>query len=1259
MKFSSIKGSIFASIFTAIVMAVFAGGINAQSGTSSISGSVVDGQGNAVPGATVTLVNPGQNTQRTTTTNGDGSYTFSAVTPGIYSVEVEAPGFKKSSTTDVRALVDKPTSISVSLEIGDVSAVVEVSAGGLDSIINTQDASLGNNFVREQISQLPLEGRNVAALLSLQPGVTSDGAVAGGRQDQANITLDGVDVNDQQTGLDLTATEAFSPVLRVSPDSISEFRVTTTNPDASKGRSAGAQVALVTRSGSNEFRGNLFAYHRNDYFNANDWFNNLAGITNPKLIRNNFGGSLGGPIVKDRLFFFYNYEGFREAKDIGITQIVPLPSLGQGIIRFFDNGGVLRSLNTTQINALTVTGGSAAGPVVDVNPLTVALFAGAASRYATNSPGGDGLNTGGFRFNAPLPVKQNTHTARFDWSLTNDQKHQISFRGSYQQDLFGRASRFPDTPAGDQWSHPLGMAATHTWLVNSSMTNRFSYGLTRLAFSNQGDSDQNAITFRDIYTPLNFTRTFSRVNPTHNFTDDFTWIKGNHTLQFGTNIRVIRNKRTSLTSAFDNGTTNFGFYPQSGGSVLTPINQYLAATFGAGTTVGAGSIRSAQSSLVALLGRVNQYTANFIFGIDGRPVSGQPTVREFATEEYDVYLQDSWKIRQSLTLNLGLRYGLSRPVYETQGFQAAPNIALDEYFKRRQEAASIGQNYNEPLKIELAGPKNNAPNFYEWDKNNFQPRISAAWSPNFKDGLLAKIFGTDRKSVLRGGFAITNDYFGQQLAVQFDAANTLGFVSRYTTPANTFNITTNPAPAYSGPGMNIRTLPGVVVPGNLVFPLQTPANNARRIESSIDRGVKSPINYSWNLTYGRELPTKMYVEVSYIARLARSLLATRDVLTPNNLRDPGSNTDWYQAATILEIQRRAGANSNASTIANLPYFDNLWGPGVIAAQFAAIGCADPGLTNTQAVYQASIFCVGDNDWSDMQNLLDNFSGRRLFYQSQYGALDSFGTVARSDYHGMAVSVRQRLSGLTWDFNYTWSHSLDDTSGLQTAGAFGGAFILNPLRQRDNYASSDFDMRHIVNFNSVWQLPVGRGQKFFSDAHPVVNMILGGWQLSSIVRYNSGEPIGTNNKYFDNAGWVTNWNLKSAVVQTKPIKTGVFVNNGGVPNAFSDPLAAYKSFRSPYPGETGDRNQIRFPSFFVMDLGLQKQFKMPWSENQRLGLKWELFNLTNTPVFTGISTRAVGYNPPAYSDPAAPEGFGEFTATKGSSRVMQFSIRYDF
>ncbi len=1247
---------VIAMCFVFAILALSAFG---QAGTSGVTGTVTDPQGQTVVGATVTLVSAQQGTRRTVVTNESGTYTFTAVQPGSYTIEVEASGFNKSVTTPFDALTDRVTTIPVKLEVGDVAVSVTVDAGGIESIKNLSDASLGNNFQSQQISQLPLEGRNVADLLSLQPAVTPSGAVAGGRSDQANITLDGIDVNNQQDA------SAFSPVLRVTPDSVEEFRVTTSNPDASRGRSSGAQISLVTKSGTNDFHGNLFWYHRNDYFNANSWFNNASGVDREVLKRHLYGGSFSGPIVKDRLFFFYNYEGMRESKSVGVNRLVPLASLGQGTIRFRDTSGVMRSIDIPTINSFVDPNGDA---VVNVNPNVVSLFASAAQRYPSNNTQlGDGENTGGYRWNAPLPVELSTHTARFDWNATGDQKHTLSGRMNYQQDLFGNASAFPDTPTTDQWSHPLGIAASHTWLISSSITNRFSYGLTRLAFSNQGDSGENAITFRDVFSPVNFSRTFSRVNPTHNFADDITWVKGSHTMQFGTNIRIVRNKRTNWTAAYDSAVTNFGFYDNGGALVTDIVDTYLQSTYG--TRVSSAWLRSAQSPLVALLGRLNQYTARFNFDAAGNPVPNTPTIREFATEEYDFYFQDSWKIRPNLTLNMGLRYGYSTPVYETQGLEAAPNIALDEYFERRLVAARQGKNYTEPLLIELSGKKNGKPPMYNADTNNWQPRMSVAWSPRFEGGLGAFIFGKNGSGVLRGGFAITNDYYGQQLAVSFDANNTLGFLSNYTTPANTFNLTTNPAPAWDGTGMNVQSFPNVVAPGQLIFPLQQPEDLGMRIESSIDRGIQAPIHYSTNITFGRDLPGKLYLEASYINRTARNLLATRDVMAANNLTDPLSGMTYYEAGAI--IARHAQSGGTLGTVPDIPFFNNLWAPGIIGQ---ARGGSWVGLTNSQAFFRLAGISVPPNQpitagtavatsydnstfWFDLANAL---TGRDpLFYNTQYGALDSFGSIARSDYHAGAFSLRQRLSGLTWDLNYTYSHSMDDTSGLQTAGSFGSAFILNPIRQSDNYASSDFDMRHIVNFNSLWQIPIGRGRAYFSDANGFVDALVGGWQLASIFRYNSGQPHGTGSKIFDNSGWATNWNLKSAMVQIRPIETGIYFNGeDDLPTMFANPDEAYRSFRSPYPGETGDRNQLRWPSFWTLDLGLQKSFAMPWQEGHKFSIRWDVFNVTNTPIFVGNANTAMGFRPDRLNQ-TAPVGFGQFTSTRSDARVMQFALRYDF
>ncbi|MEK7832377.1 MAG: hypothetical protein AAB401_14895, partial [Acidobacteriota bacterium] len=468
---------------------------------------------------------------------------------------------------------DNRVTVSVSLEIGQVTEVVNVSASAAENIINTQDASLGNNFISQQIIQLPLNARNVGNLLSLQPAVTSSGYVAGGRSDQANLTIDGLDANDQQDGT------AFSPVIRVSPDTIEEFRVTTVNANSTQGRSSGAQVGFITKSGSNTFHGNLFEYHRNTVTTANDFFNNRSGVKRPKLIRNNFGGSLGGPIIKDRFFFFYNYEGRRDAKGTSVVRTVPLASLGRGEVKFFATNGQLITLTAAQINGLTTTGTASGVPVVDVNPAALAVLASAAQRYPSNDNTiGDLQNTGGYRFNQAQPVKLGAHTTKLDFKL--GEAHSFFARGNYQNDSAVTSQQFPDTPTIATWSHPKAMAVGYIWTKSSTFINDFRYGLTRVALSSQGDSAVNAVTFRQTFSDRAYARTFDQVTPVHNFTDNVNWRPiSNHSFDLGTNIRIIRNKRTNFAPAFDNGVANHSFYAGAGSVLSTPVNASLPGLF--------------------------------------------------------------------------------------------------------------------------------------------------------------------------------------------------------------------------------------------------------------------------------------------------------------------------------------------------------------------------------------------------------------------------------------------------------------------------------------------------------------------------------------------------------------------------------------------------------------------------------------------------------------------------------------------------------
>ena len=250
-----------------------------------------------------------------------------------------------------------------------------------------------------------------------------------------------------------------------------------------------------------------------------------------------------------------------------------------------------------------------------------------------------------------------------------------------------------------------------------------------------------------------------------------------------------------------------------------------------------------------------------------------------------------------------------------------------------------------------------------------------------------------------------------------------------------------------------------------------------------------------------------------------------------------------------------------------------------------------------------------------------------------------------------------------DFNYTLSHSLDDASGLATSGAFGGAFILNPILQQNSYANSDFDIRHIINVNGIWTLPIGRGRLLFGDANRVVNSIFGGWQLSGIFRWNSGLPVGFYGASgpYDDARWATNWNVQSNLVRTRPIETCPTRGSGNVgPKLFCDPVAAYRSFRNANPGETGDRNVFRVPGYVNLDMGLGKSFTMPWSEGHKLQIRVEAFNITNTQRLGQFDTSRTGFGAvldPQFATP--PTNWSNLTAIQGTPRVMQFGFRYEF
>ncbi|HZS10318.1 MAG TPA: TonB-dependent receptor [Blastocatellia bacterium] len=1250
------------------------GSVSAQTGTSSVRGTVTDSQGRAVAGATVTLANAERNFTRTLTTKEDGGYVFSAIPPGTYRIEAEASGFKKVAVSDVSALVDTPIDVSVRFEVGNVTETLNVSAS-TEAPINTTDASIGNSFESRRLIELPLNARNIVGLLSLQPGVTRQGEVNGGRRDQANITLDGVDVNEQQTGLDIVNPSgttvpgnAFSSVIRVNPDSVQEFRVTTSVPNATQGRSSGAQVSLVTRSGTNEFHGSLYEFHRNTVGTANDWFNNAAGryvatdpqvisgqaqvgdekLKRPKLIRNVFGGSFGGPIIKDRAFFFYSYEGRRDAAEQSVLRNVPTATLRQGIVKYQNQSGGVTTLTPADIRSIyPETGG--------INPAALAILQ-TAPLPNDFSTGDGGLNRAGFRFNAPISTKLSSHLLKFDLNITD--KQTLFVRGNYQNDLFGQAPNFPGTPSPALWVHPTGYAVGHNWTISNSLVNTARVGLTRASFSQQGDLSGTAVSFRDVYSPLLNTTTLSRNTPVVNVTDDVSWVKGTHTIQFGPNFRFIRNNRVSFANSFDNAQVNFQFYENGGNVLLTPTP--IASTLLSSFSFDYGR------AVAAALGRFTQYSINIVYDKSGKALPvGTPSGRSFGTEEYDFYGQDSWKIRPNLTLNYGLRWGVNTPVYEREGFQLVPNVNLSQFFEQRQASAAAGRPLNDPISFDLGGKANNKPGFYDIDKNNFAPLVSVAWSPDFGDNFFGRTFGRNGRSVIRGGFRMLYDRVGSQLAVSSEAENSFGFSSSATNGANATNATTRLGPLVSL-NPDVRSFPRITAPANLTFPLTLPSDQTDRILAGIDQSVISPVQYTWNVSYGRELPHGLSFEFSYVGRAARNLIVVRDIMQPNNLVDSKSGMDWYTAARMLHDLRNA--NTPIASVGAIPYFENLF-PG-LAGPRTILGVPTT-LTASQAAYRlhakTAVGGANDTDFTDIQFRIDDAGiFPNAFFHPQYAALQTFSTVGRSDYHGGTLTIRQRFKNdVFFDFNYTLSKSMDNGSTLETLRALSNV-LRNSFDPDLQYSVSNFDIRHSFNANWLVALPFGHGKKFLSNLHPAANVLLGGWQMAGIMRYSTGTPTGSP----ADVQWATNWQSTSWGVRLQPVSSSPTANvadSTGVqrPNLFSDPLAVYRSFRNALAGEAGDRNitTIRLPAYFVLDASLSKTFQMPYAERHQLQFRWEVFNVTNTQPFGAISTLSL--NPDPFNATAQPAAFGRFTGSQtpvGESRpgrLMQFALRYSF
>ena len=1270
------------AVVVAIVMVMFVGFFSAPllaQEVASLTGVVTDATGAVVPDASVLVVDTRTNASYETKTNSVGAYSFTKLVPGPgYKLTFRREGFETVSIADVYLAVSSTHTQNVQLTVGKVSESVEVSGAGSEVTLNTTDTTIGNNFDMRTVHDLPVIFRDsVAGLLQFQPGVVAaatalddpnnsrTGAVTGSRQDQGNITVDGIDVNDFSTG------QAFVETANAPVDSIQEFRSETANPLSAEGRGSGAQVNLVTKSGTNTWHGSLFEYLRNTDTEANDFFNTRATPVIPRsqLNRNQFGGTIGGPIKKDKLFFFVDYNGRRDAQQDTVERTVPLANLRAGGMSYINSGPgctVNSRLNTQPncITQLTPAQMAAISPAAVADPALVSFID---SRYpvANDLTAGDGINTGGFRFNSPDHLYENNFITRLDYNLNSKHKlfGKFSIIGEKSGDnVNGATVQFPGDPVtkfiiDTSYVYAVG----DTWNISNNKVNQFVFGVSRsrlnfpthfnpagandyITFANNG-SNQSTID-----SPYEDQSTQRRDIPIYNFRDDFSYVRGTHNIQAGGTFKPI----TALSNeVLDLNAITTGLGGQLFGldSSLRPANILQDP--------GAVATTAWDTDLAFIVGRFASVQQNINYNLNQQPTpQDHGNIRKWRYYETELYLQDTWRARSDLTFTYGIRWQYYSVPYETQGFEAVANVGPTTYFNERLAAAAqgiSGDNTIPFVSYRTGGKANDGPGFYKANWKDFAPRLSVAYNPSFTSGLAGRLLG-DRKTVIRAGAGIVDDHPNTE-AVNFEQnRNSYLFSSQTTT---NFGASESPEEALR----NDPKFTGVAnLPSGLLTP-QQPTNpftpfvlngvpfgeqNGFTFNYAVDPNLKTPYNITFTAGIQRELPGKFQLDVNYFGRLGRRLLIQADAGQIINFTDPKSKHTL--AGDFADLSKQARANPNALPTPE-PFFENQ-----VNAALAPFGvtCQDIGFPSCTSIM--TIFADGLVVRGDLADTVQFLNGNGLL-TSGVGLSPQFDTnvyvtnKSFSSYNSLLATLHKNYSnGLQFDLNYTYAHSIDNAS--VGANSFFTDFVCDVTNLSVCKGDSDFDVRHSITATGLYDLPFGAGKRFGGTASGWLNQIIGGWSISGIQNWHTGLAFRTGSNAFP-IGYAAEapgiFNGDNAAIASH-IHTDN--SNGGALQFFANPTAAIGAFSGPLGLEMGPRNNLHGPHFSETDLAVIKNFKL--RERLTLQFRAEAFNAFNHPSFALPLNGVAGV-----AEFTSPSSFGVITQTASIPREMQFALRLEF
>ncbi len=1218
-------------IISAIMLViVFAITVIAQSNTGRLVGTVSSPDG-VVPGATVVVTDTKTKKDKTLVTGGDGGFILPQLEVGAYTVKVTMQGFKTFTANDVKIDIGRDYSLPVSLEVGKVEDTVTVTAG--NDVLNATTGELSTTISTKQILELPLNGRNPISLISTQAGVSQNGAqnssINGLRTSFTNITRDGINIQD---GFIRSNATDFAPN-RPSVDDTGEFTVILQNAGADQ--NGGAQIRLVTPRGESKFHGAGFEFNRNSALASNDFFNNKSGISIPFLNRNNYGGKLSGPMpiphfgeggpsfYRDKGFFFFSYEGIVTRQASQRTRTILLPNAATGNFTYKDTAGVTRTVNLFSLVP-------ASAGITGVDPLIKSSIINALPTVGNRTDIGDQLNTTGYGFSQKSNSDRKTYTTRLDYDI--NERNSINGVFSYNKENNLR----PDVDGGQ------GFGLTPT-VVQSSANKQFvlAYRWTPAArFSNdaRGGTFQSVVPFEQTVAKPNFfiaptvvsnpIVTFlsqGRRTRQYMFQDNADLTVKNHTIRFGGQLQfqeVDAYNEASIVPTYSLGT-----------NTNTPTLSATQFTGGISTTQLATA-----NALMALLGGVVSSGAQSFNVAD--KTSGFKAIQRFQDFRYgdhSIFAQDSWRVKPSFTLTLGLRYELFTALKLNNGLALEPIIpsgatAVQAILDPNGSSTFLGTNIGSPGQ------------YHRTDKNNFAPTASFAWSPRFSNKLMKGLLG-DGRTVIRGGYRWS--FLNDQLITALNNATAITGLG--TTGVSALNPSTNTTALNTRVGLLPASAP-IAAPA-VVVPRTFAQNNTAAFSNfgtiwAINPDIQTPRVDEFNLGIQREFGNNV-IEVRYAGHRANNLWRGIDY-NQIDIRNNGFLADFVKARQNLVLSGNVSGAYNSAIVGSQPLtvFPNLGSAGLL----------------TNATIRNSLIAgtPADLALTYIQNALTGTV--KFLPNANSGVVDYLTNGSISRYNALQVEYRRRISrGLQISANYSFQKVLTDGVGT-------GQTLFEPLLDNSQpkleYTRADYDQNHIFNFTAVYELPIGRSRRFFGNMNKIADAIIGGWQISPILKVASGAPItitdvrGTLNRAGRSGRQTALTSLSKEQVKAL---TGLRINadniwfvdptitntTGRAAEGFGTTAFTGQVFFNNAPGQTGNLERAVFngPRFVNIDAALAKNFKL--AETVKLQVRLEGFNALNHTQFF------FGQFPDINSTT-----FGKVSSTFGP-RIVQLGARLDF